>query len=249
MTIGYHHLVHIRIVAVLVLALFLGFAAADETIADSPWDAKKPTIVLDPGHGGNDQGALGPGGKTEKTIMLGLARQLKAQLTLDYRVELTRKDDYAVDNNERAVIANQLKADLFISLHAGASFRPHAQGIIIFYAQTSGPESGHANDGKDVTTEENRQMWQELQAAHIFNSRRLAENVKKSFAVQFPDMACRIRQAPVAVLQGVDTPAILIEGGYLTNPAWEQAVNENGYRTAFLAAIANGIKEFLPSQP
>lgn len=249
MPVSYHHLVRIQIVAVSVLALFFGFSAASEIVADTPWDSKKTTIVLDSGHGGNDHGAVGAGGKTEKNIMLGLARQLKAELTIDYRIELTRKDDYALDNSERAVIANQLKADLFISLHAGASFRPHAQGIIIFYAQISGSEPDHPNGGKDVAAEESRQVWQKLQAAHIDHSRRLSENVKKSFSVQFPEVACRIHQAPIAVLQGLDMPAILIEGGYLTNPAWEQAINDPDYRKAFLTAITNGIKEFLPPQP
>lgn len=248
MLVSYNYLARTRSLYVVVALLIFGFGFTPKIEADTPWDARKAIIVFDPGHGGNDHGVVGPAGKTEKTVALSLARQLAAELTLDYQTVLTRKDDYALDLNERASLANQLEANLFISIHIGASFRPHVEGITIFYASTvtSGPAISDSRETNPAT--ESRKNWETLQNDHVQDSLRMAEALKKSFSRQFPKVTCRVQQAPLAVLQGLDMPAVLVECGYLTNPAWEQAVDSLDFRQAFLAAMMDGIRVFLPPQ-
>ena len=125
------------------LAPFLGIfiftavcAGAFPSMAKEPlFEAYKRVIVLDPGHGGRECGARGPDGTLEKTVTLALARLIAAELERDFKVTLTRTDDYHVDLNDRTALANHLKADVFISFHTGGSFVYSTTGTIIYYYQ------------------------------------------------------------------------------------------------------------------
>ena len=99
------------------------------------FDAYKRIIVLDPGHGGRESGARGADGTTEKAVALELAQLIAAELQHDYKVTLTRTDDYHVDLDNRTALANHLKADVFVSLHAAGRFVYSTAGPTIFYYQ------------------------------------------------------------------------------------------------------------------
>ena len=113
-----------------------------------PAEAKQPlfeayrrVIVLDPGHGGREIGARGADGTVEKAVAMKLAQFISAELQRDYKVALTRTDDYSVDLNNRTALANHLKADMFVSLHTGGSFVYGTAGPILYYYQHASKSS------------------------------------------------------------------------------------------------------------
>ena len=130
---------------VLILAL-LGHAK-HPMAGQSLFEGYKEIIVLDPGHGGHDTGAKGPDQTLEKKVTLELARQIATELEPEYRVVLTRTDDYHVELDNRTAVANHLKANLFISIHTGAGFTHSTSGMAIYYYQNfTGSDTGHNRD-------------------------------------------------------------------------------------------------------
>ncbi|MCP4686651.1 MAG: N-acetylmuramoyl-L-alanine amidase, partial [Desulfobacterales bacterium] len=145
-------------------------------------------VVLDPGHGGSDPGVRGPDGTLEKTAALALARLIQARLSGGPRVTLTRTDDYRLDLFERTALANHLKADLFISLHFGGSFRRQAAGANIFYLKPLSEWSAARNGAASASFEagESGGVWERIQETHIKDSRRLAGALKRRVDEQTP---------------------------------------------------------------
>ncbi len=181
------------------------------------WHEK--TIVIDPGHGGNDIGAKGPDKTYEKSITLTLAKILKRKFADKSRVVLTRDGDYKMNIFERAAVANHEKADIFISLHTGGSFLHNSEGIAIYYY--SGLEK--IDSDRKSETMPNRLspvIWNTIQNSHIENSRFFAETLNKEFAELF-EIPVKIFMTQMVVLSGVNSPAVLIEIGFLTNPTEE----------------------------
>ena len=236
----------------LCLALIVGlvfFGHAGQAIARQPlFDAFKSIIVIDPGHGGQDFGAKGPDGALEKTITLELARLIVSELEPEFKVVLTRTDDYGLDLDNRTAMANHLQAQIFISIHTGGSFVHSTTGTSIYYYQNfSKPDSSKEQPPSPADQKRNEPiLWQNVQSSHLAKSRALARTIddrlKSLTAIQ-----SRIEGAPLAVLQGAAMPAILIEVGYLTNPAEEKNLRDGRFLMDFAAQIARGIEDFLTS--
>lgn len=200
------------------------------------------TLVLDPGHGGNDQGARGPSGHTEKNICLELAQQLALRLESRYIVRLTRSEDYDVELDQRTAIANQAKADLFISLHTGAGFFHTTRGMAVYYYQPSAPAAKIPDKGS-VATEP--LPWQQRQNRHAAASKALALELQQALESLPQRPSCQVVAAPLAVLQGADMPSVLIEVGHITHPATEKSLTQPGSLDALAIAIDSGIQQFL----
>ena len=231
--------------ALMVCLLFVA-NAAQAVVRQPLFEAFKSVIVIDPGHGGQDFGAKGPDGTLEKAVSLELARLIASQLEPEFKVVLTRSDDYRVDLDDRTSLANHLKTDIFISIHTGAGFAHSTTGTSIYYYQNfSKPDSSKEQPPSPADQKRNEPiLWQNVQSSHLAKSRALARTIddrlKRITAIQN-----RIEGAPLAVLQGAAMPAILIEVGYLTNPAAEKNLRDHRFLMDFAAQIARGIEDFL----
>jgi N-acetylmuramoyl-L-alanine amidase len=232
------HLIWVPLLAILTLAV--------------PVDAKKilfddrmGTVVLDPGHGGNDQGAVGPSGVLEKNVTLALARLIARELETDFRVTLTRTEDYGLDIFKRTGTANHEQADLFISLHTGASFLHNAKGLTIFYYQGALPETPQSDPSAPSDGDAAHTPWHAIQNRHVTQSARLAETIQKQLLAQATFIESRLQSAPLAVLEGADMPAVLIEIGYLSNPIQEKALKDPAILADYARGISLGIRAFL----
>jgi N-acetylmuramoyl-L-alanine amidase len=206
----------------------------------------KKIVVIDPGHGGHDTGAAGPDKSQEKNITLEMATALTSELKNEYKVELTRTGDYGLDIPGRANMANHLEADLFISIHTGGSFLHNAGGIIIFYFQEF-PGQSPASDSKTPESFKDGDVkipWDKIQSKHTGSSSILAKSIQTRINEAMKFSKCKVQSAPLMVLRGADMPAVLIEIGYLTNPAQEKVLNDPGEIVRLAAAISTGIDDF-----
>lgn len=206
----------------------------------------KKTVVLDPGHGGRSSGAKGPDGGLEKDIALDLATRLAAEIKKEYTVELTRSGDYGLDIPDRANAANHLVADVFISIHTGGSFRHNASGITIFYFMEL-PDRAPLSESKSTKFLDNGDtvmLWDRIQDKHTKSSAVLAKSIRSRISEKVKLPGCKIESAPLLVLRGADMPAVLIEAGYLTNPAEEKALKDPEVISQLIAAIREGIYDF-----
>jgi N-acetylmuramoyl-L-alanine amidase len=236
----------VRILGILILC-FLSTGAIPAVAKQPLFDAYKRMVVLDPGHGGSESGARGADGTTEKAVALKLAQLIAAELQQDYKVALTRTDDYHVALDHRTALANHLKADAFISLHTGGSFVYSTAGPVIYYYQNAsklssnrGANSALQDEGKNMPI-----PWGRVQSGFTEKSRILARMISSRLNTLNSIKNLRIQGAPLAVLQGAHMPAILIEAGYLTNPADEKNLRNNRFLTDIAAEISRGIENFL----
>lgn len=233
-----------RYLAVLVLVFMLIGAITTVGIAETQsFEEQKKTIVIDPGHGGRDKGARGPEGTFEKTVVLSLARMIASELETKYKVVLTRSDDYRLNLPNRTSTANNLKADLFISLHTGGSFLHKANGITIFYFKeiSAPPLTLDTARSRPLKNGNIQTPWSNIQSKHKATGKVLAHLIPKCLNEQ---IKIKVRGAPLMVLEGADMPAILIEIGYLTNPAEEKKLNDTRILSDFAKGIYNGIDNF-----
>ena len=203
----------------------------------------KKTVVLDPGHGGHDTGATGPDKSQEKTVAFKMASTLASELKYEYNVELTRTGDYGLDIPSRTDIANHLEADLFISIHTGGSFSHNTGGILIFYFKEP-PGQSALNATSSFQGGDTIIAWDNIQTKHAGSSNILAQSIQARINEAMKFSRCKVQSAPLLVLRGADMPAVLIEIGYLTNPAEEKAVNDPGEMVRLAAAISAGIDDY-----
>jgi N-acetylmuramoyl-L-alanine amidase len=225
-------------------------------LLDLPVPGGLRAIVVDPGHGGDETGAKGPQGVLEKNVTLSIARRLKASLEarLGVRVLLTRDGDQTVPLDQRAALANNNKADLFISLHANASVRPNVSGAEVFFLTLSdyGDEALRAAQGASealpVVGGGNRDidivLWEMAQARHIEQSATFARSVEAALRERVPMSPRALQQAPFRVLVGANMPAILVEMGFLTNPQQEQRLSSDDYQNTVVQALVDGILRY-----
>jgi N-acetylmuramoyl-L-alanine amidase len=173
------------------------------------------TIILDPGHGGDDSGALNGNAYSEKQFSLALAQKISDLLAPRHRVEMTRSSDVAVSPMDRAALANHLKADLMISLHAAvapycsdrqAAIYFHNDGRLVF-------PPGMPTQGKAAESETDRPDWIKLQTRHQHQSQHLASLIKQSLLERGAFDHITISGVPLVALMGADLPAVLIEVG------------------------------------
>lgn len=219
-----------------------------------PADAKQPLfdayrrmIVLDPGHGGSEVGARGADGTLEKAVAMELAQLIAAELQRDFKVALTRTDDYYVDLDNRTALANHLKADLFVSLHTGGSFVYGTAGSIVYYYQNASKSSSTRGENPTLRGENNNMPipWDRLQDRYREKSRILAGMIRSRLSTINSIENSRVQGAPLTVLQGAHMPAILIEVGYLTNPAEEKNLRSSRFLMNVATEISKGIGDFL----
>jgi N-acetylmuramoyl-L-alanine amidase len=206
---------------------------------------KTAMVAVDPGHGGSETGARGPTGLLEKNVCLELARKLAVRLESRYHVTLVRSDDYQVELQQRSAIANQAQADLLVSLHTGAGFVHSMQGISIYYHV---PRNSPLSDRQTSGGKASPWQWDQTQLRHQPDSLSLATTLKQ-YLEQIPDApACRIKGAPLPLLQGADMPAVLIEIGYLTHPATEAKLAAPREQELLCEQIFKGIQDFISRQ-
>lgn len=225
-------------------------------LLDLPQPGGLRTIVIDAGHGGDDTGAKGAQGTLEKTVTLSVARRLKAAIEarLGVRVLLTRDGDQAVASDQRAALANNNKADLFISLHVNASVRPAVSGAEVFYLNLEGyGEQGQRasqslSEALPVVGGGRREIeitpWEMAQARHIEQSAVFARAVEGALRERVPMSARPIQQAPFRVLVGANMPAVLVELGFLTNAEQEQQLAGDGHQNALVQALVDAVVRY-----
>jgi N-acetylmuramoyl-L-alanine amidase len=225
-------------------------------LLDLPQPGGIRTIVIDAGHGGDDGGSKGAQGTLEKNVTLAVARKLKAAIEarLGVRVLLTRDGDQAVASDQRAALANNNKADLFISLHANASMRPAVAGAEVFYLNLEGyGEQGQrasqsAAEALPVVGGGSREIeitpWEMAQARHIEQSAVFARAVEGALRDRVPMSARALQQAPFRVLVGANMPAVLVEMGFLTNAQQEQQLAGDEHQNALVQALVEAVVRY-----
>ena len=214
------------------------------------------TIVLDPGHGGDESGVAGAGGALEKDVVLSVARRVKGAIEgrLGIRVLLTREEDTKADADSRAAIANNNKADLFISLHANGSAAATAKGASIYYLSLDrfGEEARRQSQvDREVlpvygggTREFALVDWELAQAAHVQDSAAFAGLIEQKLRALAGISAVSAQKAPMRALAGANMPAVLIEMGYLSNPAEEKLLTSADFQNDMAQAITEAVIAF-----
>jgi N-acetylmuramoyl-L-alanine amidase len=224
------------------------------------------TVALDPGHGGEDPGAIGSRGSYEKNIVLSIAKRLKNKIDQEdaMRPFLTRDGDYFVPLHRRVFKARQVEADLFISIHADAFIQPHAKGASVFALSQQGATSSaarwmankeNASDligGINIKTKDKQVAHLLLDmstTAQINDSLRVGNSVLRNIGSFAPLHKNKVEQAGFAVLKAPDIPSILIETAFISNPQEEKRLNSEGYQEQIADAILAGIKDYFAKNP
>ena len=214
------------------------------------------TVVIDPGHGGSETGARGRDGTLEKTVTLAVARRMKAGLEgrLGLRVILTRDGDQTVGLDERAAVANNNKADLFISLHANASVRPGVSGAEVFYLSLD----DYGDRAQRVARGESESLpvfsggarpievvlWEMAQARYIQQSAALAQASEAALRERVPMSPRAIQQAPFRVLVGANMPAVLVEMAFISNPDQEKLLASDRFQEDLAQALVDSVVRY-----
>ncbi|HUP04530.1 MAG TPA: N-acetylmuramoyl-L-alanine amidase [Bryobacteraceae bacterium] len=217
-------------------------------------------VVIDPGHGGHDQGTSGPHGLLEKDVVLDVAQRVGQLIEQRMGAEViyTRSDDTFIPLQERTAIANEKKADLFLSIHANSSPVPPVAGIETFYLSLNGTKYA-----TDVATRENASfeksvfdlpdlIQQIAKNDKAQESREFADRVQAALfafsARNVPGSKNRgVKSAPFVVLIGAHMPSILTEIGFLTNPKEESLLKKPAYRQQLAEAIYKGVSRYADS--
>jgi N-acetylmuramoyl-L-alanine amidase len=217
-------------------------------------------IVIDAGHGGHDNGTVGPNGVLEKDVVLDVALRLAklVQSRMGAEVVLTRSDDTFIPLHERTEIANQRKADLFLSIHANSSPAPSVAGTETFFLNfTNSPAAldvaSRENAGADKSVGELMNLIQTITLNDkITESETFAQTVQTSLFAQAAksNVAARnrgVKRAPFVVLIGASMPSILAEIGFLSNAKDEANLNKPEYRQKVAEAIFKGLSQYSQS--
>jgi len=214
-------------------------------------------IVIDPGHGGHDTGTIGPNGLEEKDLVLDVGRRLGRLLEsrLGAEVVYTRKDDTFIPLETRTAIANQQRADLFISIHANSSHDPDARGVETYYLNfTSSPDALEVAARENAVSEKSIFELQDLVKKialkeKIEESREFAGDVQQSLhsglAAKNPGIRNRgVKKAPFIVLIGANMPSILAEISFVSNPGDEHRLETGEYRQRIAESLYRGIAKY-----
>lgn len=224
------------------------------------------TIMLDPGHGGEDPGAIGARGSMEKNVTLSIARRLRKRIENDpeMRAVLTRDGDFFVPLQTRVQKARRARADLFVSIHADAWIKPDARGSSVFVLSEKGASSAAArylaqkeNDadkvgGANFTVADPqlaRTLMDLTQTATLNDSLKLGKSVLTNLGSVNALHKPAVEQAGFAVLKAPDIPSILIETAFISNPEEEKRLNDEDYQEKLAEAIMRGIRQYLSKSP
>jgi len=233
--------------------------------ADTPGDMAPPpkrragfVVVIDPGHGGEEDGAAGPTGLLEKDVTLDIARRLKARLEdgSDVEVVLTRNDDATVALDDRTAIANHERADLFVSIHANASRRTGVRGAETYFLSHQATD----DESRVVAAIENNAMgidagvqgqpglemvlWELAQSAFLKESSALAEMIQDNLNDALDIRNRGIKQAPFRVLMGATMPAVLVEVGFISNAEEEDKLRRPAFKEKLAEMLHESIRQY-----
>ena len=229
--------------------------------------SRRPIIVaLDPGHGGEDPGAIGRRGTREKNVTLAIARKIRALIDREpgMRTMLTRDDDYFVPLNVRVEKARRVRADLFVSIHADAFTTPTARGSSVFALSEHGATSSAARwlaqreneadliggvnlDNRDPILA--KTLLDLSQTAQISDSLRVGRSVLEGIGAINPLHKGSVEQAGFAVLKAPDIPSILVETAFISNPDEELKLRSDRHQQQFAVSIVGGIKHYFAQNP
>lgn len=224
------------------------------------------TVAIDPGHGGEDPGAIGGQGTYEKHIALDIAKKLRAKIDAqpNMRAMMTRDADFFVPLNVRVQKAQRVSADLFVSIHADAFTSPDARGSSVFALSEHGASSAaarwmankeNASDqvgGINVKSQDasvNRALFDMSTTAQIRDSMRYGSFVLNEIGGINKLHKGSVEQAGFAVLKAPDIPSILVETAFISNPDEETRLNDDAYRDKMANAILKGIKRYFAANP
>lgn len=239
---------------------------ADVAPRSTKKSAKAITIMLDPGHGGEDPGAIGSRGSMEKHVTLSIARRLRDRIENDpaMKAALTRDGDFFVPLQTRVQKARRARADLFVSIHADAWIKPEARGSSVFVLSEKGASSAAArylaqkeNDadkvgGVNFTVADPhlaRTLMDLTQTATQNDSMKLGKSVLTNLGSVNALHKASVEQAGFAVLKAPDIPSILIETAFISNPDEEKRLNDEDYQEKLAEAIMRGIRQYLAKNP
>jgi N-acetylmuramoyl-L-alanine amidase len=224
-------------------------------------------VALDPGHGGEDPGAIGPSGLREKEVVLAVALQLRDKLNAlpGMRVMMTRDADFFVPLAERVRKARRVQADLFVSIHADAAYRATARGASVYALSTGGASSSAARwmaerenaadrvGGVNVARVKDAQVLRTMldmsTTAQINDSLKLGREVLLHIGRVGALHKRQVEQAGFAVLKAPDIPSILVETAFISNPDEERKLRDPDYRRDLVEALATGIKRYFARHP
>ena len=242
------------------------------TAASSGGDSTERLIIiaLDPGHGGEDPGAIGPGGTREKDVVLKIAHLMRERINSSsvngnaMRAYLTRDADFFVPLGTRVQKARRVKADLFVSLHADAFFTPDPEGASVFALSQGGASSSAARwmaarenkadligglnvQAKDATVQ--RALLDMSTTAQINDSLRLGSNLLGQIKQVGKLHKGKVEQAAFAVLKAPDIPSVLVEAAFISNPKEEVKLNNEEYQNKLADALMRGILDYFAKNP
>jgi N-acetylmuramoyl-L-alanine amidase len=227
-------------------------------------------IALDPGHGGEDPGAIGPGGTREKDVVLRLALRLRERINASsvngnaMRAYLTRDADFFVPLQTRVQKARHVQADLFVSLHADAFFTPHPQGASVFALSQGGASSTAARwmadkenkadliGGLNIRAKDaqvKRALFDMSTTAQINDSLKLGGAMLGEIGRVGKLHKARVEQASFAVLKAPDIPSVLVEAAFISNPDEELRLNSEAYQEQLATALMRGIAAYFSKNP
>ena len=234
--------------------------------ADERLPSRRITIAIDPGHGGEDPGAVGRRGTYEKHVVLAIARKLKGMVdaTPGMRAMLTRDDDYFVPLGQRVQKARRVQADLFISIHADAFREPRARGSSVFALSENGATSAAARwlaqkenaadliGGVDLDRRDPvlaRTLLDLSQTAQISDSLKVGRYVLDGISTHNTLHKNNVEQAGFAVLKAPDIPSILVETAFISNPDEELKLRSDRHQQKFAESIHEGLSRYFAKNP
>ncbi len=245
-----------RSTLILAFILFINAAAwtpcpaEEEAGRDKPAPVRK-TVVIDPGHGGADNGATGPGRSREKDLTLSFARLLESRLSKKYKIIMTRKSDSAVEARNRTEAANKAQGDLLISVHAGGSFNPDTGGIALYFHE---PEAASLQRTEEESPQAFTAMvrWDSVQDRYRSLSRTLALIMNENLSVipvENDRLTVSVSSLPDRVLAGADMPALHMEIGQLTNASDEKRLKKKDFLARMADAVLKSVDTFFDQYP
>ncbi|MBC8057975.1 MAG: N-acetylmuramoyl-L-alanine amidase [Rhizobiales bacterium] len=223
-------------------------------------------VAIDPGHGGEDPGAIGPSGLYEKDVVLRIALQLRDKINTlpNMRAMLTRDADFFVPLHERVRKAQRVQADLFVSIHADAFITPQARGASVFALSQGGASSAAARwmanrenaadaiGGVNIKAKDAavlRTMLDMSTTAQIRDSLQLGGEVLGQIGKVGKLHKRNVEQAGFAVLKAPDIPSILVESAFISNPEEEAKLRDPEYQAQLVQALAVGIQRYFAKNP
>lgn len=243
---------------------------AAPALSQLPASGKRDIVVaIDAGHGGEDPGAIGPGGLREKDVVLSIAKELQRQINAEkgFRAELVRTGDYFIPLRRRTDIARKKGADLFVSIHADAAPRSSAFGASVYALSDSGATSETA---RWLADSENRSdliggagnvklhdkdamlagvLLDLSMTASLSSSLDVGQKILSNMGRITPLHKKRVEQAGFMVLKSPDMPSILVETGFITNPSESKKLSNRGHQQTLARSIHAGVRQFFQQNP